>query len=143
LAVEELFLDATFVKARKGGEEIGNTKCGKGMKLGLVFDRNGTLLSLFTDAANVSEIDLGERIVERIPLATALPDDVPLIADRAYDSDPLRQRWPWRWESGAGYRGTPPPPRRCALRHRGSRCGVHARAAARVPKSFTFGAGIL
>lgn len=57
-----------------------------------MIDRTGTSQSLLTDAANVSEIDLGERILYRIPATIALPEAVPVIADRAYDSDPLRDR---------------------------------------------------
>jgi transposase len=68
------------------------------MKVGLVIDRTGTPVGLLTDAANVAETDLGERVLATIPEAGVLPEQVPVIADRAYDSDPLRQRL-----AGAGF----------------------------------------
>lgn len=43
-----------------------------------------------TAAANIPETELIGPALESIPEAIDLPDDVPVIADKAYDSDPLR-----------------------------------------------------
>jgi len=60
------------------------------MKLEVVTDAQGTPLGTVTAAANLSETDLIEPALDDIPIP--LPNNVPLIADRGYDSDPLRER---------------------------------------------------
>jgi transposase len=60
------------------------------MKLEVVTDAQGTPLGTVTAAANLPETDLIEPALDDIPIP--LPDHVPLIADRGYDSDPLRDR---------------------------------------------------
>jgi transposase len=74
----------------KGGDEIGKTKCGKGMKLEVVTDARGIPLGTMVAAADQAETDLIEDAIDDIPVP--LPDQVPVIADRGYDSDPLRDR---------------------------------------------------
>ena len=54
-------------------------------------DAQGIPLAAFTDSAGVAEVHLLEPALASIPGSIAIPDNVPLIADRAYDSDPLRQ----------------------------------------------------
>ena len=54
-------------------------------------DARGTPLAAFTDSAGVAEVHLLEPTLASIPESIAIPDGVPLIADRAYDSDPLRE----------------------------------------------------
>jgi transposase len=61
------------------------------MKLAVVVERHsGVPLSAGTDAADVPETVLGPAVLAGIPLPLSIGWDVPLLADRAYDSDPLR-----------------------------------------------------
>ena len=62
------------------------------MKLGMVVERQGIPLAAETDAADVSEVVLGPAVLAAIPVSVAVPFGVPVLADRAYDSDPLRDR---------------------------------------------------
>jgi hypothetical protein len=61
------------------------------MKIELVVDANGTPLGIATDAANVPETVLGPVALDTIPFGLVRPG-TPVIADRAYDSDPLREQ---------------------------------------------------
>ena len=61
------------------------------MKVELVVDRTGIPLGVATDAASVPETVLVVPAVDDIPTAVLAPADTPLVADRAYDSDPLRE----------------------------------------------------
>lgn len=54
-------------------------------------DAQGIPLAAFTDSASVAEVHLLEPTLTSIPESIAIPDNVPLIADRAYDSDELRE----------------------------------------------------
>ena len=54
-------------------------------------EAQGIPLSSFTDSAAVAEVHLLEPALASIPDSIRLPARVPLIADRAYDSDPLRE----------------------------------------------------
>jgi len=60
------------------------------MKLEVVTDARGLPLGTTVAAANRAETDLIEDAIDDIPLP--LPDRVPRVADRGYDSDPLRDR---------------------------------------------------
>ena len=60
------------------------------MKLEVVTDAAGLPLGTVAAAANRAETELVEEALEDIPVA--LPERVPLVADRGYDSDPLRDR---------------------------------------------------
>lgn len=61
------------------------------MKLGVVVERrHGIPLAAGTDAANVSEVVLGPAVLAGIPVTIPVPPDTPVLADRGYDSDPLR-----------------------------------------------------
>ena len=53
-------------------------------------DAQGIPLAAFTDSAGVAEVHLLEPTLASIPQSIRLPERMPLIADRAYDSDPLR-----------------------------------------------------
>ena len=53
-------------------------------------DRTGVPLGVATDAANVAETVVGPAAVAGIPAGVRLRWGLPLVADRAYDSDPLR-----------------------------------------------------
>jgi transposase len=61
------------------------------MKVEIVVEATGIPLGMVTDAASVSETLLGEVALVDIPATVAIPDPVPVVADRAYDSDPLRE----------------------------------------------------
>jgi transposase len=61
------------------------------MKIGFVTEAGGIPIGVATDAANVPETALGPATLSTIPESIAIPDGVPVIADRAYDSDGLRE----------------------------------------------------
>lgn len=86
---EEAIADGTFSPAKKGGDEVGNTKKGKGTKIMLMIDGNGTPLSVTTASANEAEVNLIEPMIEQRTLDTK---PAHLMYDRAADSDPLRKR---------------------------------------------------
>jgi hypothetical protein len=54
----ECFIDATFASAKDGGEEIGPTRRGKGVKITAIGDRHGLPLAVTTHAANDHEVTL-------------------------------------------------------------------------------------
>lgn len=60
------------------------------MKLELVTDGRGLPLGVAIAAANRSETEVIEEALDDIPVP--LPEAVPLVADRGYDSDPLRDK---------------------------------------------------
>jgi transposase len=60
------------------------------MKLEVVTDARGLPLGTTAAAANRAETDLVEEALDDIPVPP--PGRVPLVADRGYDSDPLRDR---------------------------------------------------
>ena len=60
------------------------------MKVGMAVERRGVPVGVLTDAANVGEADLGGRVLDRIPPEVELTDGVPVVADRGFDSDGLR-----------------------------------------------------
>jgi transposase len=73
---------------KKGGAEVGATKKGKGTKILLMVDGEGTPLSAFITSAQQAEVNTLETLVE-----TRLTDQQPrrLIYDRAADADWLRE----------------------------------------------------
>jgi transposase len=82
----ECFIDATFVPAKGGGDEVGNTKRGKGMKIMAIVERHGLPLAVSTHAANHHEVTLVQLSFD-FYMIEATPEN--LIGDRAYDSDKL------------------------------------------------------
>lgn len=82
----ECFIDATFASAKGGGDEIGKTKRGKGVKILAIVDRHGLPLSVSTHAANHHEVTLVQLSFD-FYMIEAKPEN--LIGDRAYDSDAL------------------------------------------------------
>jgi IS5 family transposase len=62
------------------------------MKVEVAVDATGIPVGVATDAANVSETELGGVALASIPRAVAVPDGAPVVADRGYDSDPLREQ---------------------------------------------------
>lgn len=80
------FIDATFAAAKGGGDGIGLTRRGKGVKILAIVDRQGLPLSVSTHAANHHEVTLVQLSFD-FYLLEAKPEH--LIGDRAYDSDGL------------------------------------------------------
>src|SRR5580700_9522401 len=85
----ECFIDATFASAKGGGEQIGPTRRGKGVKIMAIVDRHGLPLSVSTYAANHHEVTLVQLSFE-FYMIEAKPEN--LIGDRAYDSDQLDEQ---------------------------------------------------
>lgn len=86
LKFSESFVDATFVRAKGGGNLVGKTKCGKGSKLMALVEADGKPVSLFIESAQPHESKLLEPLLENSPAKSRVKR---IIADRAYDSDPL------------------------------------------------------
>jgi transposase len=82
----ESYIDATFASAKGGGDDIGPTKRGKGVKIMAIVDRHGLPLAVTTHAANHHEVTLVQLTFD-FYMIEAKPDN--LIGDRAYDSDKL------------------------------------------------------
>jgi transposase len=82
----ESFIDATFGSAKGGGDGIGKTRRGKGVKILAIVDRHGLPLSVSTHAAHHHEVTLVQLSFDFYMLE-AKPEH--LIGDRAYDSDGL------------------------------------------------------
>jgi transposase len=82
----EAFIDAMFASAKGGGEDIGPTKRGKGVKIMGIVDRHGLPLAVSTHAANHHEVTLVQLSFD-FYMIEAKPEK--LIGDKAYDSDKL------------------------------------------------------
>ena len=74
---------------------VGPTKRGKGTKLMVLADGQGTPLGVHVDAASPAEVMLLPATVENVPQECGQPER--LIADRGYDSNPARA---WLAERG-------------------------------------------
>lgn len=85
----ESFIDATFASAKGGGDEVGKTKRGKGVKIMAIVDRHGLPLAVSTHAANHHEVTLVQLSFD-FYMIEAKPKN--LIGDRAYDSDKLDEQ---------------------------------------------------
>jgi len=73
---------------QRGGDGVGKTKRGKGTKWMVVVDGQGLPLGSKLAPASPAEVTLAEATLDAIE-AEKQPERV--IADRAYDSDPLRE----------------------------------------------------
>jgi transposase len=62
------------------------------MKLAVVIDGRGVPLSVVPAAANAAEVDLAEPALTDLPAGISRPERAPVVADKGYDSDPLRER---------------------------------------------------
>ena len=85
----EAFIDATFASAKGGGDAIGPTRRGKGVKIMAIVDRHGLPLSVSTHAANHHEVTLVQLNFD-FYMIEAKPKR--LVGDKAYDSDELDER---------------------------------------------------
>lgn len=82
----ECFVDATFSKAKGGGDGIGCTKVGKGVKIMVLVDARGLPVAVDTAPANKSESHLVQQLFDfMLPIQPVTR----VIGDKAYDSDPL------------------------------------------------------
>jgi len=82
---------------QKRGPCVGKTKRGKGTKWMVLADGAGTPLGAYLDSASPSEVRLVEETLKTVSvrrLGPGRPRSRPerLIADRGYDSDPLREK---------------------------------------------------
>lgn len=80
----------------KGGSAVGKTKRGKGTKWMVLVDGGGLPLGVRLESASPGEATLAEATLAevKVPRPKGRPRQKPerVIADRAYDSDPLRER---------------------------------------------------
>ncbi|MDE0638394.1 MAG: transposase [Candidatus Poribacteria bacterium] len=84
--MSECCIDAKFVSAKKGGECVGKTKCGKGTKLVAITEKSGRSVSVLITDASCHEVCLVEPALDACWTSESL---AVLIGDKAYDSDPL------------------------------------------------------
>jgi transposase len=81
---------------QKGGSAVGKTKRGKGTKWMVLVDGGGLPLGVRLESASPGEVTLAEATLAevKVPRSQGRPRQKPkrVIADRAYDSDPLRER---------------------------------------------------
>lgn len=84
--VYECFIDGTFCKAKSGGDGIGCTKAGKGVKIMVLVDARGLPVAVDTASASPHESKLVQRLFDFM-LSEEPPTRV--IGDKAYDSDAL------------------------------------------------------
>lgn len=82
----ECFIDGTFSKARGGGDGLGLTKAGKGVKIMILVDARGLPVAIDTTSASPHESRLVQRLFDFM-LTAQLPQRV--IGDKAYDCDRL------------------------------------------------------
>lgn len=82
----ECFIDGTFCKARGGGDGIGVTKAGKGVKIMVLVDARGLPVAVETMSATPHESTLVQQLFDFM-LTREPPQRV--IGDKAYDSDRL------------------------------------------------------
>jgi transposase len=82
---------------KKGGAAVGKTKRGKGTKWMVLVDGQGLPLGVRLESASPGEATLAEATLAevRVPRPKGRPRQKPerIIADRGYDSDPLRERF--------------------------------------------------
>ena len=81
--------DGTFSRAKTRGADVGKTKKGKGTKIMLMIDGNGTPLLVFTLSANQAEVNALENLVD-IRVTKKKPKR--MLYDKAADVDWVRER---------------------------------------------------
>lgn len=87
-----------LLSSEKGGLAVGKTKRGKGTKCMVLADGKGIPLGVLLASASPHEVTLAEPTLQKVRVPRrqrGRPRMRPqrIIADRAYDSDPLRRRW--------------------------------------------------
>lgn len=84
--VYECYIDGTFSKAKGGGDGIGCTKVGKGVKIMVLVDARGLPVAVSTTSATPHESRLVQQLFDFM-LSRDMPERV--IGDKAFDSDQL------------------------------------------------------
>jgi transposase len=82
----ECFIDGAFSKAKGGGDGIGCTRVGKGVKIMVLVDARGLPVAIDTTSASPHESRLVQRLFDFM-LTAQTPERV--IGDKAYDCDQL------------------------------------------------------
>jgi transposase len=96
--LERVVSGRQFCSGEKRGSKVGKTKRGKGTKWMVVVDGQGVPLGKQLYSASPNEVGLAEETLASIHVTRqhrgGRPRQKPqrVIADRAYDSDPLRER---------------------------------------------------
>ena len=94
--LERVVSGRQFRSGEKGGSKVGKTKRGKGTKWMVVVDGQGVPLGKQLYSASPNEVRLAEETLASIRVSRQHRGGRPrqnvrrVIADRAYDSDPLR-----------------------------------------------------
>ncbi len=116
--LERIVSRRQFRVGEKRGPKVGKTKRGKGTKWMVVVDGEGVPLGKQLYSASPNEVRLAEETLASVRVTRrhrgGRPRQKPrrVIADRAYDSDPLRQRLAARGiELVAAHRGNRSKPR--------------------------------
>jgi transposase len=116
--LERIISGRQFRSGQKRGSKVGKTKRGKGTKWMVVVDGEGVPLGKQLYSASPNEVRLAEETLASIRVTRrhrgGRPRQKPhrVIADRAYDSDPLRERLAARGiELVAPHRGNRTKPR--------------------------------
>jgi transposase len=103
IEVERIVSGRQFCSREKRGCGVGKTKRGKGTKWMVVVDGRGVPLGNSLHSASPGEVTLAEttlatiRVGRRHHAGRPRQKPVRVIADKAYDSDPLRKRL---WQRG-------------------------------------------
>jgi transposase len=98
IEMERIVSGRQFRSGKKRGCGVGKTKRGKGTKWMVVVDGRGLPLGNYLHSASPAEVKLAETTLATIRVGrshhSGRPRQKPMrvIADKAYDSDPLRQR---------------------------------------------------
>jgi transposase len=98
IKVERIVSGREFCSREKRGCGVGKTKRGKGTKWMVVVDGRGLPLGNYLHSASPAEVKLAETTLATIHVGRShhagRPRQKPqrVIADKAYDSDPLRKR---------------------------------------------------
>jgi transposase len=98
IEVERIVSGREFCPREKRGCGVGKTKRGKGTKWMVVVDGRGLPLGNYLHSASPAEVKLAETTLATIRVGRShhagRPRQKPMrvIADKAYDSDPLRKR---------------------------------------------------
>src|ERR1019366_10170077 len=98
IEVERIVSGRQFRSGEKRGAGVGKTKRGKGTKWMVVVEGRGLPLGNYLHSASPAEVKLAEttlatiRVGRRHHAGRPRQKPVRVIADKAYDSDPLRKR---------------------------------------------------
>lgn len=84
--VYECYVDGTFAKAKGGGDGIGCTRAGKGVKIMIMVDAKGLPVAAYSTNASRHESHLVQELFDFM-VSEELPQR--LIGDKAYDDDAL------------------------------------------------------